>query len=151
MSESGFSAGDWSRPALGSDAAARRCLAVIGAITVVAFAIRIAVGFLLPTIHHSDEVFQILEPAHRWAFGTGTLTWEWRLGIRSWLLPGIFALIMRATAGLASGPHGYLAGITVIMTLLSLSVVVVGGALGARLYGTIVALITGGLCAIWYE
>jgi hypothetical protein len=38
-----------------------------------------------------------------------------------------------------------------LMTLLSLSVVIVGGGLGARLYGTMGALITGGLCAIWYE
>jgi hypothetical protein len=56
------------------------------------------------------------------------VTWEWHAGIRSWLLPGAFALIMRATAGLASGPYGYLSSITVIMTLLSLSVVIVGGA-----------------------
>ena len=58
---------------------------------------------------------------------------------------------MRATAGLTSGPYGYLSSITVLMTLLSLSVVIVGGGLGARLYGTMGALITGGLCAIWYE
>jgi hypothetical protein len=37
---------------------------------------------------HPDEVFQALEPAHRLAFGTGEVMWEWTVGLRNWALPG---------------------------------------------------------------
>ena len=38
----------------------------------------------------------VREPAHRLAFGTGVITWEYIDGIRSWLLPSVIAAIMRA-------------------------------------------------------
>ena len=41
-----------------------------------AFAIRLAVHYLLPNIVYPDEIFQVTEPAHRLAFGTGLISWE---------------------------------------------------------------------------
>lgn len=38
--------------------------------------------------HHPDEFFQYLEPAWHRLTGVGIETWEWRRGIRSWVLPG---------------------------------------------------------------
>jgi hypothetical protein len=49
--------------------------------------------------HHPDEFFQYLEPAWHRLTGVGVETWEWREGVRSWVLPGYhgawMALLMR--------------------------------------------------------
>jgi hypothetical protein len=47
---------------------------------------------------HPDEVFQALEPATFRAFGYGTLAWEWEVGLRNWAVPGLFAILLRASA-----------------------------------------------------
>ena len=60
----------------------------------VAFLIRVLLAWFVPGAWRPDEFFQYLEPAHRLSFGTGIITWEWRVGIRSWLVPGFFALLM---------------------------------------------------------
>jgi GPI mannosyltransferase 3 len=49
---------------------------------------------------HPDEVYQVLEPAHRLAFGEGTLAWEWQQGLRNWALPGFFAGLLRVCRAL---------------------------------------------------
>ena len=38
-----------------------------------------------------DEIFQTLEPAHKLVFGRGITYWEFKVGARSWFLPGIIA------------------------------------------------------------
>ena len=38
-----------------------------------------------------DEVHQSLEQAHRLVFGYGFVPWEYQLGARSWILPGLLA------------------------------------------------------------
>ena len=57
----------------------------------VALVLRIAAIFVFPGIHHADENFQVLEQAHRLAFGYGIVPWEFRLGVRSpvWRLTSI--------------------------------------------------------------
>lgn len=42
-----------------------------------------------------DEIFQTLEPAHKLIFGKGITYWEFKVGARSWLLPGIIAGIYK--------------------------------------------------------
>ena len=42
-----------------------------------------------------DEIFQTLEPAHKLVFGRGITYWEFKVGARSWLLPGIIAGIYK--------------------------------------------------------
>jgi hypothetical protein len=53
--------------------------------------------------NHPDEIFQMLEPAHRFVYGFGIQAWEFRDGARSWFLPGIVALLWKglATLGLS--------------------------------------------------
>src|SRR5579862_1862775 len=53
----------------------------------VAVLLRIAFACLSERIHHPDEVFQYLEPAHRLVFGFGMIPWEYRYGTRSWVIP----------------------------------------------------------------
>ena len=49
--------------------------------------------------HHPDEFFQYLEPAWGRLTGASVETWEWRDGVRSWVLPGYhgawMALLLR--------------------------------------------------------
>jgi GPI mannosyltransferase 3 len=53
---------------------------------------------------HPDNLFQLLEPAHKLAFGYGITPWEYVLGIRSWVQPAIIAAVylLGAAAGLHS-------------------------------------------------
>src|SRR5512134_1312534 len=37
-------------------------------------------------MHHPDEVLQYIEPAYRLLGNEGIVTWEYRYGMRSWLL-----------------------------------------------------------------
>ena len=69
-------------------------------------------SLLLPqTFFQPDEFYQALEPAHQLVFGYGYLTWEWKdlpeIGssgistyitagrMRSWIWPGVFALVYK--------------------------------------------------------
>ncbi|MBN2575677.1 MAG: hypothetical protein JXP73_14015 [Deltaproteobacteria bacterium] len=62
----------------------------------------------------ADEIFQTLEQGHRFAFGYGFVPWEFKVGARSWLLPGVLGGLMRilAAAGIGSG-----AGLVVALKL----------------------------------
>lgn|GEM_PF-1451831 len=42
-----------------------------------------------------DEIFQTIEVGHRITFGRGFLAWEWREGVRSYIMPAFFALLYR--------------------------------------------------------
>lgn len=47
---------------------------------------------------HPDEVYQVLEPAYRRAFGYGIQSWEWTVGLRNWAIPLLFAGLLKAAA-----------------------------------------------------
>lgn len=49
-------------------------------------------------VNQPDEIFQMLEPAHRWVYGYGIQSWEFQDGARSWLLPGLLALLWKLLA-----------------------------------------------------
>jgi GPI mannosyltransferase 3 len=74
-------------------------------VSIVLWAI-VAVGAVLRLLalryepaHHPDEFFQYLEPAWGRLTGAWIETWEWRTGVRSWVLPGYhgawMAILMR--------------------------------------------------------
>lgn len=99
---------------------------------------------------HPDEVFQYLETAHRLLFGQGVVTWEWREGIRGWLLPWLTAGPMGLGAALA--PHGGLQVVlpNLTMVLVSLVTVAIAWRLGmrvSRLHAQVAAFVA----AVWYE
>jgi phosphatidylinositol glycan class B len=116
-----------------------------------ALVLRVGVAVYSPNIAHPDEVFQTQEPAHRLAMGPGVVSWEWREGIRSWVFPAFLAGIMRATAWMGNGSSGYVLGIIVVLSLISLTTVWFAYAWGRRASGINAALIGAGACAIWWE
>jgi GPI mannosyltransferase 3 len=75
--------------------AARRAFV---AVVLVGLALRLIVLRYEPP-HHPDEIFQYLEPGWLRLHGAGIEAWEWRDGVRSWVLPGYhgawMALLMR--------------------------------------------------------
>jgi hypothetical protein len=76
----------------------RRVNIALGAIVLVGLVLRVLALRFEPA-HHPDEFFQYLEPAWGRLAGASIETWEWRSGVRSWVLPGYhgawMALLMR--------------------------------------------------------
>jgi phosphatidylinositol glycan class B len=68
----------------------------------------------------ADEIFQTLEQGHRLAFGYGLVPWEFKVGARSWLLPGAIGGVMKmlALCGVSSGV-GLAVGLKLCFALLS--------------------------------
>ncbi len=100
-----------------------------------------------PFFIRPDEVFQALEPAHRLLTGHGVITWEWHEGIRSWLLPGMIAAIMQASAWAGLG-HSILV-VQCVFATLSLAVVATAVRFGQVFAGRPGALFCGVLTAFW--
>jgi hypothetical protein len=68
-------------------------------VTLLAALARVAAWRWSPIIH-PDEIYQGLEPGWWHLEGTGLPTWEWREGIRSWVLPAYNGAWMAALQGL---------------------------------------------------
>jgi phosphatidylinositol glycan class B len=95
-----------------------------------------------------DEIYQSLEPAHRLAFGYGSLVWEFQLGARSWLFPGILAAVMKGSAALGAHTGLAVVGATkTFMVALGLLGIFAGMRIAARLGGETAAWIAGALSA----
>ncbi|MFT8698937.1 hypothetical protein [Acetobacter orientalis] len=112
-----------------------------------AFFVRILVALLIPGVWRADEFFQYLEPAHRLSYGTGIITWEWRVGIRSWLVPGILAQLM--TIGQVLGIKSQLFFIRLCLSLASLCVVAAFFWYGWRKAGSVGAWTLGLFGIFW--
>jgi hypothetical protein len=117
----------------------------------VAFAFRVIAFCTQTYVLYNDETFQYFEQGHRLAFGTGVVPWEFVDGIRSWLLPGLIAGIMRLTALVGDDPLLYMRLTRSLCAALSLVVVFVGFRLGQRQFGLPGAIVAGGCCAIWCD
>lgn len=98
-----------------------------------------------------DETFQYLEPAHRLAFGSGVITWEFIDGIRSWFLPGLIAGVMWLVARIDPEPSAYVHMVRGLCALASLAVPFVSYRLAMRRYGLLPALLAGLLAALASE
>lgn len=64
-------------------------------IFVVFLAVRLASVWMVQTWYVPDEYWQSLEVAHHMSFGYGYLTWEWVLGLRSYLYPSLIAALYK--------------------------------------------------------
>ena len=127
--------------------------AALPAILVLGFALRIGVtcADARPYVLFFDETLQYFEQGHRLAFDSGIVPWEFADGVRSWLLPGLIALAMRATAHIGDDPMLYVGLVRTVCVLLSMVVVLIGFHAGEREGGRMGAVVTGGLCAIWFD
>jgi phosphatidylinositol glycan class B len=124
---------------------------LLAAVLVLAAVVRCAVVFGPIDVLFADETFQYTEQAHRLVFGAGVVPWEYVVGIRSWLLPGMIAAVLKASSWFSDNPLVYIQAVRLISSALSLSVVYVGFKMALRVAGPVWAGLTGALAAIWYE
>jgi len=121
------------------------------AILLLGFALRIGAGLTQTHVLFFDETMQYFEQGHRLAFGTGVVPWEFQDGIRSWLLPGLIAIAMRASAWFSDDPMVYIGLVRTLCVCLSMVVVLIGYRAGEREAGRMGGIVTGGFCAIWFD
>ena len=103
-----------------------------------------------PGFHHPDAIFQYLEPAYRLLTGHGVVTWEWRVGMRGWLLPWLLAAPMALGRALDPGGGLYLVLPRVLAALGSLGSVWAAWTIGrrsSRLHAALAAFVA----ATWFE
>jgi len=127
----------------------KKCFAWV-VLLVSALALRVGLAVESPNIFFPDEIFQTLEPAHRLAYGYGIISWEWRLGIRSWVLPTFLAGVMRATAWMGAASAGYVLGTAIVLSLLSLVTIWFGYAWAKRASGEPAAVIAALACSFYF-
>jgi hypothetical protein len=124
---------------------------LLATILALAFGIRAAVIFARFYVIHADETFQYLEQAWRLDTGTGVVPWEYLDGVRSWLLPGVIAALMRVAGWFTDDPLTRVRVVRLGAAALALAPVHVGFRYGQREAGTAGAILAGALCAVWFE
>lgn len=114
-------------------------------------ALRFVMAYSQRRLIYPDEIFQVLEPAHRLVYGNGVLAWEYMVGMRNWLFPGVIAATM--AAGRLLGPDPALEIVPTRLFLIAASLVPVWAAYrwGERLDGARGGLIVGGFVTAWVD
>lgn len=121
------------------------------AILLLGFGLRLATCLTQTHVLFYDETIQYFEQGHRLAFDSGIVPWEFDDGIRSWLLPGLIALLMQACAWFSDNPMLYVDLVRTACIVLSMVAVLIGFRSGERDSGRLGAIVTGGFCAIWFD
>jgi hypothetical protein len=120
------------------------------AVLVVACIPRLWAAWVDQGVFWPDEIFQGPEQAHRAVFGFGIVPWEFRLGARSWVFPGLLAVILKlgTLTGLTSG-HSLVLLLKTSMALISLVGLYLAMRLAYQLAGPEAALL-GGVFAAFF-
>jgi phosphatidylinositol glycan class B len=121
----------------------------LAAFLLLAAAIRLPLAFW-PNVLHPDEIFQSLEPAWRMLGHDGIISWEWRYGMRGWLLPSLMAGPVGLGDWVAPDGTGAFVGPRLVAALASLSIVASAWSFGARVSQTH-AIMAAFVAAIWFE
>jgi hypothetical protein len=121
------------------------------AVFLVAFGARLLPVFVFPGINHPDEVFQTVEQAHRLAFGTGLVPWEFVYGTRSWVLPGALAGLMILASPFGDGPNWYMPIIGSVLAALGAGSALCAFLWARRFFGTAGGVVAGIFTAVWND
>lgn len=122
---------------------------LIALILLLAIGLR-AWGFSPYALHHPDEALQYLEQAHRLVTGQGLIPWEYRLGMRSWLVPLLLAGPMCLGEALAPGTLLGVLLARLAAVALAFAPIIAALSIGRRVspaHGLMAMAVT----AIWYE
>ncbi len=111
--------------------------------------------FILFSDHilHPDEVFQTLEQGYRLVYGYGLVPWDFQVGMRSWLVPGVVAgwLWLFKSVGITL-PRVYIPLMQSFFIIVSLSLIVSSYTLVKRASGSSrLGLVSAFAVAVWYE
>lgn len=124
---------------------------VLFALLVGSFAVKVLVFAWQPNTSYADVTMQYLEQAHRLLYGRGLVTWEFAVGARSWLVPGLIAPGMKLAALLGGGVKEQVIAAAAVSSLFSLLVVPPCFLWGWRFVGPLGAVVCGALGAFWFE
>jgi phosphatidylinositol glycan class B len=129
----------------------RTTIFILIAICLIGLVTRVALALHFPNIAHPDETFQYLEQANRVVTGRGLIPWEYVVGVRSWLIPGMFVPVIAFAKFISITPDATNFAIVLASSVLSLAIIVSAFALSARGSGINGALFTALLVAMWPE
>jgi len=135
----------------------RGLLWMIMALGVVA---RVTAWWFKGGFHYPDEIFQQMEPAHYLRTGVAWLPWEFVRGVRSWVLPGVYAALLEVLSWVGVTGLSAFRLITLQNAILTVIMVPAGYRIGVALWpqgdrdtesaGLSVALFTALLPALVY-
>lgn len=117
----------------------------------VALLIRLAAFGLMSGPLVADEDFQYLEPAHRIVYGIGLVPWEFVVGIRSWILPGVLSPAFEIGKLLGGDPRIALWIVAWCLSVASLPSVACAVLWGYRAGGLPASIGAGAANAVWFE
>ncbi|HEY9880918.1 MAG TPA: hypothetical protein V6D29_20840 [Leptolyngbyaceae cyanobacterium] len=121
-------------------------------IALVGLILRLLIAFTSDQINHPDEIFQYLEQAHRLVFGYGYIPWDYRFGIRSWILPGLLSVPLQVVKVLhLDEPEIYISIIKILTCLVSVSLIYCVYEVGRRLASEEVGRWASVIACFWHE
>jgi phosphatidylinositol glycan class B len=122
----------------------RRFIAIAALVLIAAALPRFWAAWFDQGLFWPDEIFQSLEQAHRLLFGYGIVPWEFRIGARSWVFPGLIAGLMEIGSwfGLTTG-QGLVLWVKTSMALFSLLGVYLSMRFAYQLSGPLAAALAG--------
>ena len=113
----------------------RLVVAGLAGLILLAVGLRLIPIVFVPSMVWADEIFQTSEQAHRLVYGSGLVPWEFQLGMRSWLLPGLIAVLMELSRIAGDGPDYYIPLIAGTFAALAAAPVVCSFLWGRQLVG----------------
>lgn len=120
------------------------------ALILIAAIVARAFAFSPYAIHHPDEAIQYLEQAHRLVFGSGLVPWEYRFGMRSWLVPMLLAGPMWVGDAIAPNSLLYVVLPRLLFAAIALAPLWAAWTIGGRV-STRHGLVALAVIALWYE
>jgi hypothetical protein len=121
-------------------------------IALLGWVLRAAVALISLRLSTGDEVFQYLEQAHRLVYGYGVVPWEYRFGIRNWLLPGALTGLLFALKAIGlDQPTSYVPAVRVVFATISTSLIFANFMIARQLFNVGAAVIAALLTAIWFD
>ncbi len=121
-------------------------------IAIIGLAIRLILALNFDTIYHPDEIFQYVEQAHRWEFGYGNIPWEYRYGVRSWILPGFITGLLHLLRILhIEDPNIYVPAIKIVFCIFSISIIYSVYIITRNIASEKAARLASVIACFWYE